>query len=99
MSSEEQTAVEATNITTNTVEITTTEKQQTEISESTVPAKQLQQTSDVSKATINNINNNNSANSKSKIKFVVGTEESRENNYLTSENIIDSKGGVEGHTD
>src|SRR5688572_9042152 len=100
MSSEEQTAVETADTTAKIEEIETTEKQPTEISEPVVSVKQIQQTTD---AGVNNDNNDSNSvattSSKSKKKFVVGTEESGENNDSTSENVFDSKEMVESNID
>jgi hypothetical protein len=97
MSYEEPKVVETTN-TTEIAETASIEKQQTEISETVVPVKQIQQTT---------TNNNSVAptNSKTKKKFVIGTEESprdnRGNNDTTSDTGIhvDSKGIMENHLD
>ncbi|GBC09981.1 hypothetical protein RclHR1_09250006 [Rhizophagus clarus] len=94
MSYEEPNVVETTN-TTEIAEPASVEKHQTEISETVVPAKQTPQTT---------INDNSIAptNSKTKKKFVIGTEESnRGNNDTTSDTEIhiNSKETVENNLD
>jgi hypothetical protein len=100
MSSKEQTTVEITDTTTKIAEIVTAEKQPTEISEPVVSAKPIQPTTD---AETNNDNKDSNSfaptSSKSKKKFVVGTEESGENNDSTSENGTNSKEVTENNID
>lgn len=97
MSYEEPKVVETTNAT-EIAETASIEKQQTEISETVVPVKHTQQTT-------TNDNSIAPTNSKTKKKFVIGTEESlrdnRGNNDTASETEIhaDSKGIGENHLD